>query len=106
MVKHEITIIADYTEETFFTTKELCEICNISSAILNELIEYEIIRPHHEQVGSLTFNLSELTRAKTALRLRNDLDLNFSGVALVLEMMEELKQLREQIQLLEKQFLK
>jgi chaperone modulatory protein CbpM len=103
MVKHEIMIIADYTQQPFFTMKELCEICNISSDILNELIEYEIIRPNH---GTLTFTLTELTRAKTALRLRHDLDLNFQGIILVLELLEELKTLREQTKLLEKQFLK
>jgi len=39
-----------------------------------------------------------LRRARTALRLQRDLEINLPGVALALELMEELEALRRELQ--------
>jgi chaperone modulatory protein CbpM len=40
-----------------------------------------------------------LRRARTALRLQRDLEINLPGVALALELMEELERLRRELRM-------
>ena len=43
---------------------------------------------------------------KTALRLQHDLEVNLAGVALVLDLLEQLHETEEKLAVLEKHFLK
>lgn len=105
MKKETLVIIADYSEESFISIQELYEACHISPDFVNELIEYEIIHPHGEP-NEWSFNLAELQKIKTAVRLQHDLEVNLPGVAIVLDLLKELKELRGKIELLEKHLLK
>ncbi len=94
MTKHEIMIVANYAEESPVTLEELCEICNISAEIVHELIAYEIVHPRLSSQQEMLFELLDLQRAKTAIRLQHDLEVNLAGVAVVLDLLNELEELR------------
>lgn len=98
----EIMIIADYSQNDSFTLKELCDICRISSELIDDLMEYQIITEKSFQHEEWRFNNVELKRIQTALRLQHDLEINWSGIALVLDLLDELHALREQSELLER----
>lgn len=102
MKKHEIMIIADYSDKSPLTLAELCEICNISQDRVQEFISWEIVHPRQSRGEELIFELIDLQRIKTALRLQHDLEVNLAGVALVLDLLEELQELRERTKFLEK----
>lgn len=102
MVKHELMIVADYSEASSLTLNELCEACNVSIDVVNELIEYDIIHPKHSLQNQLVIELIDLQRAKTALRLQHDLEVNLAGIVLVLDLLDEVEKLRKEMQFLEK----
>jgi chaperone modulatory protein CbpM len=102
MKKHEIMIVADYSDKSPLTLSELCEICNISQNVVHEFISWEIVHPRQSAQQELIFELIDLRRIKTALRLQHDLEVNLAGVALVLDLLEELEELREKAKFLEK----
>lgn len=104
MVKHEIVIVANYSQESLLNLDEVCEICNISSATVNELMAYEIIHPRQSASGQLAFNEHDLQRIKTALRLQRDLEINLAGVAVVLDLLDELDELRAQAKFFQRNF--
>jgi chaperone modulatory protein CbpM len=104
MKKHDLLIIADYSRETSLTFHELCETCNISADYINDLIEYEIIYPKDDPQEQWMFGLNELKRIQTTLRLQRDLEVNLAGAAVVLELLEELEELRTQIKFMQKKF--
>lgn len=104
MVKHELMIIADYSQETALSLDELCEICHISPDMIHDLIAYEIIHPKQPHREHWIFNLAELKRIQTALRLHRDLEVNLAGVALVLDLLDELETLRKHSELFERHF--
>jgi chaperone modulatory protein CbpM len=106
MTKKEIMIIADYTESTSLTLDELCAICGIPTDLVYEMMEFDIIHPGRAEPEAWEFDLVQLQRAKTAMRLHRDLEVNFAGIALVLQLMEELETLRQHSELLEKHLLK
>lgn len=104
MVKHEIVIIANYSQESLLSLDEICEICNISADTVNELIAYGIIHLKQSAKGQLVFNENDLQRVKTALRLQRDLEINLAGVAVVLDLLDELDELRAQAKFFQRDF--
>lgn len=104
MVKKEIMIIADYSQETPLSLEELCDICQVSTSMINDLVNYGVISPQGRDPNEWVFHLDQLIRLKRAMRLQRDLELNMAGIALVLELSEELERLRTRMRLLEKHF--
>ncbi len=106
MAKKEIMITVNYAKDTPITLEELGEIFNLPSEFINELIAYEIIHPQRSAASGLLFDLQEISRLKRALRLQRDLELNLTGVAIVLDLLEEVQELRAHANLLEKHILR
>ena len=102
MAKKGVVIIADYSETHPVSFDELCEICNLTSDIIDSLIEYEIIHPEGKRPAEWEFDMTQLQRVKTAMRLRRDLEVNFAGIALVLDLLDQMEEMRTQIELLER----
>jgi chaperone modulatory protein CbpM len=101
MVKHGTTVIGEGTQNTVLSVDELCEICHISPDFIGDLVAYDIIHAasfHERQC----FNIQEIQRVQTALRLRRDLEINLAGIAVVLDLLEERQELRDSKQTLEK----
>ncbi|MFI4938296.1 MAG: chaperone modulator CbpM [Candidatus Berkiellales bacterium] len=86
-------------ETVTYSLVELCEICVVSEETITEIIEYGIVSPV-EEAPNLAFNAQSLPRIKKAIRLQQDLAINWSGVSLVLELLDEITLLRQQIQIL------
>lgn len=105
MSEKEIVIIADYSQDTPLTLAELCEICDIPSDFIYHLIEYEIIHPRGSAPNEWVFELAELKRIKTVLRLQRDLEINLAGAAVVLDLLDQLKALDEEVELIEKHYI-
>jgi chaperone modulatory protein CbpM len=58
------------------------------------LVEESIIEPQGEDMRLWRFSGESMVRARSALRLQRDLGINMAGIALVLDLMEELESLR------------
>lgn len=105
MAKHELVIIADYSNESRLTLDELCRICGIRIELVHDFILHDVITPTGGHLPEeWLFDLVQLRRIKTALRLQHDLEINLQSAALVLDLLEELETLRAQAKLLEKHF--
>lgn len=102
MKKDNIIIIADYSEQQPVSLDELCEMLAISPDYIQQLIEYDIVSPQGRQPEDWMFDVIHLQRAKTAVHLQRDLDVNLAGVALVLDLLEEMEELREKVKLLDR----
>lgn len=90
----DIMIVADYTTEVSFNIDELCEICRIANAEAEEFVRYDILVPHGTTITQWTFDMVQLQRLRKAIRLRRDLELNYAGIALVLQLLAEIEELR------------
>lgn len=107
MSKKELFIIADYSAPSEpVSFDELCDICRASPEFVRELIEFEIVMPAGTNHHDWLFDAVQLYRIKTALRLHQDLEVNTAGIAVVLDLLEELEELRAHAAMLEKHLLK
>jgi chaperone modulatory protein CbpM len=84
-------------ETTQFSLAELCRACQADSAQLVALVDEGVLQPSGEQRDEWRFSGSALQRARAALRLSRDLDLNVSGTALVLDLLDQIAALRAKL---------
>ncbi|MEE9320168.1 MAG: chaperone modulator CbpM [Granulosicoccus sp.] len=85
-------------EDQSYSLSELQEICRLEQHRIIELIEYEVIVAESED--SNRFSYVQLNRLKTACRLQRDLEINTPGVALALDLLDTIEQLKNDIGLL------
>jgi chaperone modulatory protein CbpM len=80
-------------ERVTFTLREFCDACGIQSQLVIEMIEYGVIEPARRSEAEWEFHGHALVRAQRALRLVRDLDVNWPGAALALDLLDEIERL-------------
>jgi chaperone modulatory protein CbpM len=88
---------AIFEESTVLTVKDLSRLCAVDERHIVEFVEEGVLDVVQVDTTEWHFTGSALRRARLALRLERDLELNLAGVALVLELMEELQRLRHEL---------
>lgn len=89
-------------ETTVFSLQEVCSICGVDDATIEEMVAHGLVEPRKEREGASAFDLCELQRLKVALRLQRDLGVNLAGAALAMDLLNELEELRAKITFLTK----
>jgi len=84
-------------EQTELSLSELCQVCSSSSDYIIELVEEGVLEPRGVQRSQWRFSASSLPRARTAVRLQRDLEINLAGVALALDLLDEIEDLRAKL---------
>jgi chaperone modulatory protein CbpM len=85
-----------FDETAILTLGDLSRICAVDERHLLEFVEEGVLSAVVIE-SEWRFNGAALRRARLALRLERDLELNLSGVALALELIEEIEQLRREL---------
>lgn len=82
-------------ERITFTLSEFCQACGVQTELVVQMVEEGVIEPATPQETEWHFYGQSLVRAQTALRLVRDLDVNWPGAALALDLLEELDRLHD-----------
>lgn len=82
---------------------ELSRLCGTTGRGVKLMVTEGLLRPQGRQPDDWRFNGDEIRRARRAIRLQRDLDLNLAGTALALDLLDELEHLRERLRALEYQ---
>jgi chaperone modulatory protein CbpM len=88
-------------EQTELTLNDLCQVCSSSAEYIIELVEEGVLEPTGEQQLQWRFSADSLQRARAAARLQHDLEINLAGVALALDLLDEIEYLRAQLRRIE-----
>jgi chaperone modulatory protein CbpM len=83
--------------EVHMTIMELAEATRTPEDLIMAWVSEGVLSPAGATPQDWRFSGSSLQRAKTAARLMHDLELNLPGVALALDLLDELDQLRSQL---------
>ncbi|WP_374089279.1 chaperone modulator CbpM [Methylomicrobium lacus] len=96
-MKKELWVITGVVlDETIqFSLLELCEYAKTSQEQVIEMVEEGILEPDGASVHSWRFDTKALKRLQIAMRLQQDLGVNLPGIALVLDLLEEMDALRQ-----------
>jgi chaperone modulatory protein CbpM len=88
---------AIFEESNLLTVEELSRICAVDERHIVELVDEGVISVVEVGTVQWRFSGTALRRTRLALRLERDLELNLAGVALALDLMEEVERLRREL---------
>jgi chaperone modulatory protein CbpM len=84
-------------ESADLTVKDLSRMCAVDERHIVEFVEEGVLNVVEINTTEWHFTGAALRRTRLALRLERDLELNLAGVALALQLMEELEHLRREL---------
>lgn len=84
-------------EETEVTLNDLCRACSCSAEWVIELVGEGVLEPVSYQQTHWRFSGVSLQKAQTAARLQRDLGINTAGIALALELLDEVETLQSRL---------
>ncbi len=100
-MSNNVTIIViEQTElqQDVFTFRELCERADVHGEFVIKLVSYGIISPLQEcAVQEWSFDLNALVRLQKAQRLQRDLKMNLPGLAMALDLLDDVRSLRREV---------
>ncbi len=86
---------AIFEESAVLTLKDLSRMCAVDERHIVEYVEEGVIHAV-ASTDEWHFSGAALRRTRLALRLERDLEINLAGVALALELLDELQRLRRE----------
>ncbi len=75
-------------------THEFCLCAELPQAVLLEIVEHGIVEPSGISPDQWLFDANALAIVKRAFRLQAQLQIEWAGVALALQLLDEIEQLR------------
>ena len=84
-------------DDTEMTLVELCQACSVHEDDVRVWVSEGVLHPSAEPGQPMRFRGASLRRARVAVRLTRDLELNTPGVALALDLLDEIHELRSQL---------
>jgi chaperone modulatory protein CbpM len=86
-----------FEEYAILSVRDLSRICAVDERHILELVHEGVLNVVDTDSPEWRFTGAALRRARLALRLERDLEINLAGVALALELIEEIEQLRRRV---------
>lgn len=80
---------------------QMCHSAGVHAEWVTLLVEQGVLEPVTPHARQWQFSATDLPRLHTACRLAHDLDLSVPGIALALELMDEVRSLRARLNALE-----
>lgn len=96
-MQEKIIKAAILDEQVDLTLVDMCRVCNRHAEWIVELVNEGVLDPIGNVQEQWRFSGSSLQRAHAAMRLERDLGLNLAGIALALDLIEELEELRQRL---------
>ncbi len=84
-------------EELTLTTVELCRACNASESHIELWVSEGVLQPTGASRDEWRFGGRSLARMRVAMRLARDLEINSPGVALALDLLDEIELLEAKL---------
>ena len=84
-------------EQTQLTLADLCGACAVHAERIIQLVDFGVLEPQGREPARWIFVGTSLQRARSAIRLQKDLDIDIAGAALALELLDEIALLKARL---------
>jgi len=85
------------------TLRELCRVFDLPADEVVDLVDFGVVEPARgRHPAQWRFSSTSISRVRRALRLRRDLQIDYAGLALVLDLLEEVHELRTRLHVLDR----
>lgn len=100
------TQVVNLTDDEVLSLLDLCRAVDRPAEHIVEMVEYEIVQPNKGRTPQTwQFSPYAVKRTRVATRLQRDLNINLEGLALALDLLDEVQQLRRRVHFFEQNFL-
>jgi chaperone modulatory protein CbpM len=100
--KQQTSVSAEIVNETTTcSVEELCRACGADANWIAMIVEHGVIEPISGDQTTWKFTTISAVRAAKARRLERDLDLNVPGIAVVLDLLDEIERLKARLKIVE-----
>ncbi len=96
-MRTELTEVLWLDEHHDLSLTRLAELSGLSEAELRELTDYGVLPPADPDALQLSFHSDCIVIARTACRLRDELELDVHGLALILSLLDRVHDLEAQL---------
>ncbi|MDE2195610.1 MAG: hypothetical protein KGJ56_00255 [Gammaproteobacteria bacterium] len=93
----ELTEVLWLDEHSDLPLTRLAELSGLSEAELHELTDYGVLPPADPDAAPLAYRADCIVIARTARRLRDELELDVHGLALILTLLDRVHDLEAQL---------
>jgi DNA-binding transcriptional MerR regulator len=90
------TLVLWSSEHSLLPVQEVAREAGMHIGLVERLVEFGVIEP--DVASSRLFAASAVDRLRCVMRLRRDLGVNLAGAAVILEMREQLRSLRAELE--------
>ena len=97
MAKHTLTAVDVLDDDYEFSLLELCRCCAVQAETIIEMVDEGMLTPEGMAPGDWRFGGTALRRVEITLNLKQDLGVNLQGAALVLDLLDEIEELRARV---------
>jgi len=101
-VEYETLVGVVIDADSGLTLAQLCRVCAVHADYVIELVEEGVIQPYGEEIAQWNFPGLSIQRTRKARRLQTDLGINLAGVAVILQLLDEVDHLHLRIKELER----
>ena len=84
-------------EQAELSLQDFCHACSTSTEWVIELVDEGVLEPIGHDQAHWQFSGPSLLKARAAMRMQQDLQINLAGIALALDLMEEIEAMRERL---------
>lgn len=104
--KHKVVTGVILDEQTELTLTDLCRSCSVQRERIIALVEEGILSPttRSKRENRYRFCGSSVRRANRAIRLQRELELDLAGVAVALDLLDEIERLRNRLRVYEESY--
>lgn len=81
---------------TYYNFDEMCRVSSVDRQFLVQLVDHGILDPQGRHEREWRFAQHQLRRARRAAALKHDLNINVPGIGMILELLDEVEQLRNE----------
>ncbi len=85
-------------ERITLSVVDICQACGCREEWVLKLVDHGVLEPDGAERDDWRFSVESITRVITARRLHRDLGVNIEGIALTLELLDEVNALRTRIE--------
>jgi DNA-binding transcriptional MerR regulator len=90
-------IYLELMKSGFLSIEELSDICSLHPDLVEKYMEIGLITPSVEILDEPYFSTDAIFRLKKIQRLRRDLGVNLIGIEIILNLLDEMEDLRDEI---------
>jgi len=86
-----------YRETIVFSFQEICVHCCLPAEKVIKMVEHGIVEPQGRDSMRWSFTSKDLVRLNKARRIERDLEVNLPGIALSLELIDQIEELKARL---------